>query len=67
MKEIKVYLINIGLTIDGVTDEDYLLDDELFMNEAERQGSVFSIEGFTREFNSDVLEISNSQSYIRFI
>lgn len=67
MKEIKVYLINIGLTIDGITDEDYLLDDDLFMDEAERQGSVFSIEGFAREFNNDVLEISNSQCYIRFI
>ena len=65
--ETRVYVIEIGLTKQGVTDEGYLLVDDLFMKEAERQGTVFSLYEFARQFNEEEFKVSNSFQYIRFI
>lgn len=65
--ETRVYLVNVGLTEEGVTNEDYLLEDEFFMDEAERQGTVFSLNTFASQFNNDEIKINNNTHYIRFI
>lgn len=59
MKELRVYVIDLGLT------EDIAETDEEFMNEAERQGTVYSIKGFENAINSEELNLCNS--FIRFI
>ncbi len=61
--EIRVYIVNPSLTSN--TDDDYLIDDDLFMDEAERQGTVFTLDEFVRQFNDDEISISNSTHYIR--
>lgn len=61
MEEIRVYVINMGrLSVDSDT-----LTDEEFMDIAEEQGSVFSIEGFTNLFNTE--SITSLGHEIRFI
>lgn len=65
--ETRVYLVDVTLTEEGVTDDDYLIEDEYFMNEAERQGTVFTLTGFQSQFNDDVFKINNNTHYIRFI
>lgn len=61
-KETRVYMIMLP---ESNQDESELsLSDEKFMNEAERQGHVYTLKGFEQLYNSDFL---NSESYIRFI
>jgi len=44
-----------------------LLDDGDFMNEAERQQNVYSLEDFQEHFNSCFMDISSITHSIRFI
>lgn len=61
-KELRVYGISVSESqidnINGATDEE-------FMAEAERQGQVFSLEGFKNAFNAD--EFGSEDGIIRFI
>ena len=68
--ETRVYLVNVGLTSELETNEDYLIDDELFMQEAERQGTVMTLNKFVQEFNGNgdlTTSISSTTDYIRII
>ena len=63
MEEIRVYLVdfynyNLG---DGVYD----WDDERFISEAEKQGTVYTIVGFQYAYNEG--DINGENSYIRII
>jgi hypothetical protein len=61
--ETKVYLVNI--TYRDFDSNPKYWSDEQFMNEAEEQGSVYTLKGFENAFNDEqILEID---SYIRFI
>ena len=65
--ETRVYVVDAGLTEEGITDEDYQLIDEFFMDEAERQGTVFTLDEFAYQFNGNDFKINNNTNYIRFI
>jgi hypothetical protein len=65
--ETRVYIVKVGLTKEGITDEDYLIVDDLFMIEAERQGTVYTLDEFTRQFNDEEITVNNSIQYIRII
>jgi len=60
-----VFVVYVSDTKEGVTDGDYLIDDECFMDEAERQGNVYSLIGFQEAFNND--EIHSTLCFIRII
>lgn len=50
--EKRVYLIAVGQVADHKTIEDFATP-ELWITEAERQGLVYSLDGFKRAFNND--------------
>lgn len=51
MKETRVYLVNVEKTHYDVTK----MNNEDFMTEAERQGSVYSLKGFEKDFNEEII------------
>jgi hypothetical protein len=63
MKEIRVYVVNCDL-YDG---KEYILEmtNEQFMDLAEEQGTVYSLNVFETSYNNDWLDTINT--YIRFI
>jgi hypothetical protein len=62
-KEIRVYLLNCqDISIDKGFEEMTL---EEWINESERQGRVYSLEGFQRAFNEE--ELNTSVDLIRII
>lgn len=50
MKEIRVYVVN-----EDITEDRNLIEQEDFINEAERQGLVFSLQGFVEAFNNGLI------------
>ena len=64
--ETKVYVISVS-QIDGLEALDYLLtNDDAFMDESEKQGTVFSLRGFERAYNNEMF-FDQSDSYIKII
>ena len=64
--ELRVFLINYDKnseTFDNIKNP----SDEDFMTEAELQGTVFTLEGFVRNFNSSYSEINQETDSIRII
>jgi hypothetical protein len=65
--ETRVYLINNGMTTDEFDEIPFNeVTDEQWMDEAERQGSVYTLDVFASEFNSNN-EINQDTDSIRFI
>lgn len=66
---IKVYIIDMFDYEDFYEDDGathpLALNDEEFIDVAETQGNVYTLEGFQIAFNED--EVSSSNSYIRII
>lgn len=63
MKEIRVYAINCDMYEgEGLIPE---LSDDKFMDIAEEQGLVYSLEHFAYDYNSEYID--NSNTFIRFI
>lgn len=60
--ETRVYVLNVDI-LDGVKEAEF--SDEDFINMAELEGTVYSLEGFANAFNLE--DISSSNDYIRFI
>lgn len=69
MKEIRVYVINTELYEQDIDVTS--ISDEEFMDIAEELGSVYSLKGFEKAFNSFDLfspsEVNPIESYIRII
>lgn len=70
MKEIRVYLINLDEIGDpGIeTEKDLQLileSNELFMEEAEAQGYVYTLESFQETYNNS--HLCSDNSYIRIL
>ena len=66
MLEKRVFLID----IDNITDDklDFALkSDKEFMSIAEKQGNVYSLEGYQKAFNFNAEEINSSTQYIRIL
>lgn len=62
MKEIRVYVLDIYL----IEEENAInYTDEQFMEQAENNGTVFSLKGFEKAFNNE--EVNTNIDYIRFI
>ena len=70
MKELRVYVIN----LEGITEDFYdemqidMLDDldnDSFIETAEKQGGVYTIQGFQSAFNEE--EVNTAVDVIRFI
>ena len=62
-KNTKVYLNDVDEVIKDISDKAWSvegLSDEEFMTEAERQGSVYSLEGYEQAFNDMPLTVMNS-------
>ena len=64
--EPRVFLINYDKN-SGTFDNLHNPSDEDFMTEAELQGTVFTLEGFVRNFNSSYSEINQETDSIRII
>lgn len=63
MREIRVYVVDLG---EYQGDKNvYSLGNLEFMQEAERQGNVYSLRGFENDYNYDFINTSNS--IIRFV
>lgn len=60
--ETKVYVVD---TTQEITDENYFGYEISFMNEAERQGNVYSLKGFQDAFNND--KINTNTDLIKII
>jgi len=64
--EIRVYVVNITeLSKDLHCDDARELTDEEFVTESERQGTVYSLQGFQIAVNYEELYLD--ESYVRFI
>ena len=63
MNEIRVYLIDTDLLLADINYSE--LTDEEFMEEAEEQGGVYSLQGFQNAFNYS--DINANAEVIRFI
>jgi len=61
MKELKVYIVD----SDKAKDDRFFGNNELFMYEAELQGTVYSIEGFVNSFNAG--RINSNTDFIRIL
>lgn len=62
MKEIRVYVLDTYL----IEEENAInYTDEQFMEQAENNGTVFSLKGFEKAFNNE--ELNTHVDYIRFI
>ena len=64
-KELRVYAIHISY-LDGEFYKDVEITDSEFMNIAEEQGLVFTLNSFQESFNSNE-NISTDEHIIRFI
>lgn len=62
MKEIRVYVVDVHSDTDELIP---LLSDEEFMNVAEHNGTVYTLQGFQYAFNNN--EINSSAEFIRII
>ena len=62
MKEIRVYVVDVHSDTDELIP---LLSDEEFMNVAEHNGTVYTLQGFQYAFNNDL--INSSEEFIRII
>jgi hypothetical protein len=62
MKEIRVYVVDVHSDTDELIP---LLSDEEFMNVAECNGTVYTLQGFQHAFNNDL--INSSEEFIRII
>ena len=62
MKELRVFIV----TLSKEVPEPHVLGDEDFMSIAEKNGTVWSLEGFERAFNVNN-EVDSSVDIIRFI
>ena len=69
MKELRVYVINVDdvdfekeMPVNTAVSE---LSDKMFIEIAERQGSVYTLQGFQNAFNNE--NINSSADIIRFI
>ena len=60
--EAKVYVID---TTQEVKNDNYINDLNSFMNISEKQGNVYSLQGFQNAFNNE--EINSSTDLIKFI
>ena len=60
--ETKVYVID---TTQEVKNDNYINDLNSFMNISEKQGNVYSLQGFQNAFNNE--EINSSTDLIKFI
>lgn len=65
MKEIRVYLVDFYNYDFDDNDSPYDFSDEKFMLEAEKQGNVYTLEGFQYAYNEG--DINGENSYIRII
>jgi hypothetical protein len=65
--ETRIYLVDLNLIHEEDTEAYFpnTTSDEKFMDEAERQGSVYSLHGFQEAFNGD--EITSNNTFIRII
>lgn len=61
MKELRVYVVD----IDIVEEQTGLITNEIFMDLAEKQGTVYSLKGFELAFNYQ--ELNTATDMIRFI
>jgi hypothetical protein len=61
-KETRVYVVDIDQTEDEFNN---VVTDDVFMDEAEKQGSVYTLNGFQEAFNNN--EVSTENAFIRFI
>lgn len=62
MKEFRVYVVDVHSDTDELIP---LLSDQEFMNVAEDNGTVYTLQGFQQAFNND--EINSSEEFIRII
>lgn len=62
MKEFRVYVVDVHSDTDELIP---LLSDQEFMNVAEDNGTVYTLQGFQHAFNND--EINSSEEFIRII
>ena len=62
MKEFRVYVVDVHSDTDELIP---LLSNEEFMNVAEDNGTVYTLQGFQNAFNND--EINSSEEFIRII
>jgi hypothetical protein len=60
--ETRVYVVDIDQTEDEFS---IAITDDVFIDEAEKQGSVYTLEGFQVAFNNN--EVSSLTGFIRFI
>ena len=65
--EFRVYLVNYRLNSDEFNWSKGEPTDEQFMNEAELQGTVFTLEGFVDTFNVHHSEVNQETDMIRII
>lgn len=63
MKEIRVYLVDLYEVSHVQKPRDW--SDKKFMAEAEKQGTVYTLQGFVTAYNED--EINQNNSVIRII
>lgn len=63
MKEIRVYVVDFS-KYQG-EENVYNMNNIKFMQEAERQGNVYSLKGFENDYNYDFINTTNS--VIRFV
>ena len=62
MKEFRVYVVDVHSDTDELIP---LLSDQEFMNVAEDNGTVYTLQGFQHAFNND--EVNSSEEFIRII
>ena len=64
-KETRVYLIDLTNDFSGVDVGNWNnLTDEQWIQLSEEQGNVFSLDGFQKQFNNELIQY---ETYIRFI
>ena len=61
MKELRIYVVN----VDTLEEQTGLITDDVFIELAEKQGTVYSLKGFELAFNYQ--ELNTSTDIIRFI
>lgn len=62
MKEFRVYVVDVHSDTDELIP---LLSDQEFMNVAEDNGTVYTLQGFQHAYNKDL--INSSEEFIRII
>ena len=64
--ETRVYVIALAQIEDHETLDSLLVNDDAFIEEAENQGTVYTLKGFERAYNNECT-FSQSDSYIKII